>query len=290
MSFLERIAACRRWNPEDYRPFVIAGRAMGRVGHGLARSLAEFDAVFEVGDRAVRLADRLDDFASRTAAVGEVLQRLRERGAISSWRDEDYPVLRRWGDPPLMKMERAAVPLFGVRGFGVHLNGLVSAGGSAAPGDFKLWVARRARDKATAPGKLDHLVAGGQPYGLGIQENLVKECAEEAGIPGRLVAKAVPVGAVSYRCVREEGLRDDVLFCFDLELPADFEPSNRDGEVEAFFLWPMTRVLETIAETEDFKFNVSLVILDLAIRRGLLSPDRPDYQAILEGLRRPEAA
>lgn len=293
MSFLERIAVCRRWNPDDYRPFVIAGRAMGRVGHQVARSLAEFGTVFEVGERAVLLADRLDGFASRTAAVGEVLHRLRERGDISSWRDEAYPVLRRWGDPPLMKMERAAVPLFGVRGFGVHLNGLVSAGGSGgtgAPGDVKLWVARRAKDKATAPGKLDHLVAGGQPHGLGIQENLVKECAEEAGIPGALAAKAVPVGVVSYRCAREEGLRDDLLFCFDLELPADFEPINRDGEVETFFLWPLARVLETVAETEDFKFNVNLVILDLAVRRGLLSPDRPDYQAILEGLRRPEAA
>ena len=133
------------------------------------------------------------------------------------------------------------------------------------------------------------MVAGGQPHGLGIQENLVKECAEEAGIPGKLAAKAVPVGAVTYRCAREEGLRDDLLFCFDLEMPTEFEPINRDGEVEEFFLWPMARVLETIAETEDFKFNVNLVILDLAVRRGLLSPERSDYQAIIEGLRLPEA-
>ncbi len=118
MSFLDRIAVCRRWNPEDYRPFVIAGRPLGRVRHRFARVLAEFDRVFEVGERAVRLADRLDGFASRSAAVGEVLHRLRERGEFSSWRDEDFPVLRRWGDPPLMKMERAAVPFFGVRGFG----------------------------------------------------------------------------------------------------------------------------------------------------------------------------
>ena len=32
------------------------------------------------------------------------------------------------------------------------------------------------------------------------------------------------------------------------------------------------------------KFNVNLVILHLMLRRGLLNPDDPDYQAIVEGL------
>jgi hypothetical protein len=47
--------------------------------------------------------------------------------------------------------------------------------------------------------------------------------------------------------------------------------------------------METIRETESFKFNVSLVILDFAIRHGVLTPDNPDYQAIWEGLRLPDA-
>ncbi len=285
MSYLDRIAVCRHWDPEGYRPFTIDGTALGRVAHGFARRLEAFPEVFAVSDRAVALAPGLGDFDSRSAAVREVLLELKAQGEIPLWRDEDYPVLRRWGEPPALKMERAAVPRFGVRGFGVHLNGLVRG----ADG-LKLWVAKRARNKQTAPGKLDHIVAGGQPYGLGVAENLIKEAREEAGIPAALAAKAVPVGAVSYRCERREGLRDDVLFCYDLELPADFAPVNEDGEVESFGLWPLEEALARIRETDDFKFNVNLVVLDLAVRLGLITPDDPDYQAIWEGLRLAEGA
>jgi hypothetical protein len=153
------------------------------------------------------------------------------------------------------------------------------------PGGLFLWVATRAADKQTAPGKLDHIVAGGQPHGLGVRENLIKEAEEEAAIPAELAARAVPVGAVSYRCERPEGLRDDVLFCYDLELPEAFAPRNTDGEVESFALWPIGDVLARIRDSDDFKFNVNLVVLDLALRRGLIAPDDPDYQAIWEGLR-----
>ncbi|MCH8038261.1 MAG: DUF4743 domain-containing protein [Proteobacteria bacterium] len=285
MSYLDRIAVCRRWDPAAYRPFTIDGAALGRVGQGFARRLEAFPKVFAVSDRAVTLAPGLGDFETRSAAVREVLLELRKNGAVPRWRDEDHPVLRRWGEPPLMKIERAAVPLFGVRGFGVHLNGLVRG----AEG-LKLWVAKRARGKQTAPGKLDHIVAGGQPHGLGIAENLIKEAREEAGIPAALAATAVPVGAVSYRCERPEGLRDDVLFCYDLDLPEDFTPVNEDGEVESFALWPMDQVLARIRDTDDFKFNVNLVVLDLALRRGLIAPDDPDHQEIWEGLRLSEDA
>ena len=46
-----------------------------------------------------------------------------------------------------------------------------------------MWVARRARTKATYPGKLDNMVAGGHPLGISAFDNLLKECYEEAGIP-----------------------------------------------------------------------------------------------------------
>ena len=280
MSYLDRIATCRRWDPAAYRPLVIDGRTLGRVSHGVARRLAAFPEVFVVREDAVALAPGLDDFESRSRAVAEVLGEMKARGEIPLWRGEDYPVVARWGAAPALKIERAAVPLLGTRGFGVHLNGLVQS----ARG-LSMWVAKRAANKQTAPGKLDHLVAGGQPFGLGVRENLIKEAGEEAGVPAELAARAVAVGAVSYRCERPEGLRDDVLFCYDLELPENFTPQNTDGEVESFALWPIAEVLARIRDTEDFKFNVNLVVLDLAIRRGLIAPDDPDYQEIWQGLR-----
>ena len=282
MSYLERVAECHRWVPDDYRPFAIDDLEVGRVHHRFARRLEAFPKAFDVSERAVSLVPELGSVEARSAAVGEALLRLKDEGAIPRWRDEIYPVVRRWDETPLMTMERAAVPLFGVRAYGVHMNGLVPG-----PDGLKLWVARRAKDKATAPGKLDHIVAGGQPHGIGIKDNLIKEAAEEASLPPALAARALPVGFVSYRCEREEGLRDDVLFCYDLELPADFVPVNTDREIESFWIWPIERVLETVRETDEFKFNVSLVLLDLAVRRGLLQPDEPDYEAIVDGLRLP---
>ncbi len=283
MSLLARVQTCRRWDPAAYRPFLIDGRLYGRIRQNLAERLRGFPAVFEVTDDAVALAASLDSFEARSAAVAEVAAVLREEGEIRIWRDEFYPITRRWGAAPELKMERGAVPDFGVRAFGVHMNGLVQK----ADG-LHLWVARRSLTKPTAPGKLDHLVAGGQPHGMGILQNLIKECGEEAGIPPDLARQACPVGALSYLCVQPDGLRDDICFVYDLFLPEEFEPRNTDGEVEDFFLWPMAQVMETIAAGEDFKFNCALVIIDLFVRRGYLTPDDPDYQEIVAGLHLPD--
>lgn len=285
MSLLDRIEYCRQWRPEAYRPFVVAGEALGLVGHDFARRLAAFPQVFQVSEDAVVLAEGLDDFESRTAAVAEVLVVLRDEGLIPGWRDEAYPVVQSWGEAPRLQIERAAVPKFGTRGFGVHLNGY-----RRGPAGLEMWVGRRSRNKPTGPGKLDQVVAGGQPHGIGIRENMIKECHEEAGLGAEIAAGVVPVGAVSYRCERPEGLRDDVLYCYDLELPADFEPRNEDGEVEAFYLWPIEKVVEVLETTDEFKFNCALVCIDFLIRHGLLTPEHPHYEALLHGLRLPASA
>jgi hypothetical protein len=60
---------------------------------------------------------------------------------------------------------------------------------------------------------------------------VVKECGEEAGIPEHLARQARPVGYVSYASMQPEGLKPDVLFCYDIELPRDFVPRPQDGEV-----------------------------------------------------------
>ena len=146
----------------------------------------------------------------------------------------------------------------------MHVNGLVQR-----PDGLHLWVARRAADKALDPGKLDHLVAGGIPAGMTPHETVVKESGEEAGIPASLAATATETGLVSYTMERPEGLRRDWLICYDLFLPADFIPYAADGEVESFELWPMMRVLERVRDSDDFKFNVNLVLIDLFRRLGM---------------------
>ena len=280
MSLRDRIEACRRWTPEDYLPFLVGGRRVGRIRRDFAPQLERFGEVFDLEEAAVAIKARHDDFDARSAALREVVLALNAAGLIRRLRDEDYAVHADWSEPPLLRLERGAVPLFGTGGLGIHVNGFVRKDDG-----LHLWVGRRAKDKPTAPGKLDHIVAGGQPYGLSLQENLIKESAEEASIPAALAARAKPVGAVSYVTEMAEGLRHDLLYCYDLELPADFQPVCSDGEVEEFFLWPLDRVLEVLESGDDFKFNVALVNIDFLIRHGVIGPERPDYPALVHRLR-----
>lgn len=279
MSFLERIAECTASDLSRYRPFRVEDTDLGLVRDDFAEVLREFPGVFRVSRWSVDLAARLAGPDERSEAVGAVLGTLAGRGMIPGWRDEPYPVGTSFGAPACFTMERAAVPLFGVRAYGVHLNGYVRGGGG-----IEMWIGRRALDKPTAPGKLDQMVAGGQPAGATLRDNLINECAEEASLSEGLAARAVPVGAVTYCVERAEGLRRDVLFNYDLELPPDFRPVNADGEIAEFYLWPIERVIETVRESDAFKFNCALVVIDFLVRHGLISPDHPDYVEILRGL------
>lgn len=281
MSFLDRIEFCNRHDRTRYRPFTVDGVRVGLISAPLSLRLAAFADVFQVTPNAVTLNPALAVPESRTEAVEAVLKRLAAEGLVRHWRDERYPVAAGFGQTPLFAMERAAVPLFGVRAYGVHVNGFVRDGDN-----LRMWIARRSRIKPTFPGMLDNMVAGGQPVGIGLMENVQKEAWEEAGIPKELSARARSVGAVSY-CFEGDGwIRPDTLFNYDLELPADFEPEARDGEIESFALWPMDQVIETVRTTESFKFNCNLVIIDFLIRHGYIRPEDPDYLALVAGLHR----
>lgn len=154
-------------------------------------------------------------------------------------------------------------------------------------GDIEMWVARRSHNKPTWPGKLDHIVAGGQPYGISPMDNVIKECEEEAGIEAALASKAIPVGAVSYCSKQRQGIKRDVLFCYDLNLPDSFVPRVNDGEVQEFFRLPVRQVLNIVSRTEGdtYKDNCNLVVLDFMVRHGIISPEMPGYLEILRGLR-----
>lgn len=269
-----------------YRRFVVADHHVGWVEPDFARELATFPEVFRLDDQSVLLHNRFEGIEDRSRAVAEVLAALRARGQVPGWRDELYPVNRRFDEKPLLLMERAATPRFGVQSYGVNVNGLVRArkeGGDS----WKVWVARRSATKQIDPGMLDIVVGGGLPYGISIHDNLLKECAEEAGISPEIARGARPVGLVTLAIPAAEGLRIGLQFNFDLELPADFAPRNTDGEVAAFELWSVDRLEQSLRTADDFMFDVALVNLDLLVRLGRIGPDDPDYLDLIGNLRRP---
>ncbi len=281
MSYLDHIKHCNNADLRAFLPLTLGATRIGWVHHDLGTAVGRWPETFAISEMSVALAPRADDYATRSAAVEPALRAFAEQGLITGWRDEPYPVMREWGDPPLMQIERAACPALGVRAWGVHVNGYVRRGD-----ELYMWIAQRAADKPSYPGMLDNMVAGGQPIGIDLRANVIKEAAEEASIPVEISQHAVAVGMISYAHQGPDGLKPDQMFCYDLELPDDFTPDNTDGEVEEFELWPIAQLAETVRDTFDFKFNCNLVIIDFLIRHGVLTPDNePDYAALCRGLR-----
>jgi hypothetical protein len=241
--------------PGERLAFCLGDQPVGWVTRPFARALCRFDAI-SMSDHRVGLAD--------ATQLHEIGRSLAEEGFYRH-RGEAFDVRAEPGGPSLGTLDRGALPSFGVLAEGVHVNGLVRR----ADG-LHLWVARRAADKLLDPGKLDHLAAGGVSAGMTAWETLVKESAEEADLPASLVQGAVHVAVIDYAMERPEGLRRDRLQCYDLMLPEAFTPVAADGEVASFELWPISRVVETVRDTDDFKFNVNLVLVDLFSRLGLV--------------------
>ncbi|HWO85966.1 MAG TPA: DUF4743 domain-containing protein [Stellaceae bacterium] len=281
MSFRDHIDSCNNFDPAHVVPLFAGHQRVGLVRRDNAAALRRFPDVFAVADDRVGLLAR-GDVAAVSRAVDAVVDGLLAEKRIPKSRNETFDVAPRWRAPVVFRLDRGAVPFFGTRAYGVHLNGYLWKAGT-----LHLWVGRRAPDKRVAPDKLDNIVAGGIGNGHGLEETLLKEGEEEASIPRSLTSRAVPAGAVSYRMENELGIRDDVLFAFDLEMPADFVPKNQDGEIVHFELMPASAVLDRVRTGDDFKFNVNLVILDFALRHGLLRPDDPEYLDVATGLHRP---
>ncbi|CAN1177687.1 Nudix hydrolase 20, chloroplastic, partial [Linum perenne] len=290
-GFIDKIEFCNRGSEmrSEFVPFVIEEKTVGYIHNGFVQNLTRFKEVFVIqksishGGRFgyyLTLHDQLETAEERTASVGEAIKCLGEEQLIPGIRNELYPVTSSFGGQVYFSLERAAAPYFGIKSYGIHMNGFVETG------DEKLlWVAKRSEGKPTFPGMLDHIVAGGLPHGMSCQENVIKECEEEAGIPESISSKALPVGVVSYVDIDGDRFKRDVLFCYDLKLPETFVPENQDGEVEDFRLVPVGNVANIVRRTHLYKPNCSLVVIDFLFRHGYIRPESLGYLDVLQSLR-----
>ena len=279
MSFLDHLADCNRHNIKKFLPLTHRDRRVGWVKRNLVGYFSSFPNAVRCYSTTIETNPALNTPDLLTGSMAEVGVTLTAAGLTNPWRNEPYAVGTRFGEC-LFELERAVIPAFGVRGYGLHLTGFVRKGGQ-----ISIWVPRRTADRPTYPGQLDNTVAGGHPAGLSLAENLEKECAEEAGLPADIVRQARPTGTIQYLQEIEHGLKDDLIFSYDLELPAGFEPCNSDGEVESFELWPVDEVMDVVESSDSFKFNCNLVLIQFFVRHGLITPSHPDYSRLLSGLR-----
>ncbi|MHB1206581.1 MAG: DUF4743 domain-containing protein, partial [Rhodospirillaceae bacterium] len=225
MSFLDRIHRCNRRDLARYIPFCADGIQLGWITPERADALLSFAAVFTPTrqhpaskHKGVTFIADLATPTARSAAVAAIVPDL-PPPLFAKPRRELYGIKNHWAKAQAFRLDRALVPAFGARSFGVHLNGYVRRGD-----DFSLWIGTRAPDLKVEPGKRDNMVAGGQPADLSLMDNLIKECGEEAHLHPALARRATPAGLVSYAFDAPEGLRADTLFCYDLEVPEDVAP------------------------------------------------------------------
>ncbi|KAI9360043.1 NUDIX hydrolase domain-like protein [Zopfochytrium polystomum] len=249
--------------------------------------------VFVIGDGRVELHDRLQTPHDRTEAVEGVLVSWRDQKkfpSLKGWRSERYSV---WGNGSsaaggsrtqvVMEVERAAAGLFGMRGYGCHVNGYVTDSGT---GQLRMWIAKRSLTKQTYPGMLDNLVGGGLAHGYDPRSNIVKECFEEAGITDVSKLKAVSV-INFFGYSTDRGLLPDTEYLYDIELPEGWEPVCQDGEVAGFSLLTIEEVKQHLAAGE-FMPESGLCVVDFLLRHGFVdASSEPDYVDISVGLRRP---
>jgi 8-oxo-dGTP pyrophosphatase MutT (NUDIX family) len=182
--------------------------------------------------------------AQRSESLQAVLQLARDQRLLTGWREERFSF---WSAdsalpdplrPALFEVERSGFRFLGLLSHAVHVNGFLP--------DGRLWCARRSLRKATDPGMLDNVTAGGLPSGESVQDCLRRELAEEAGLFRLQDHGCEAAGRVRTSRQEAEGLHDEYLHVFNLTLAADFEPVNQDGEVSEFMCLEPTALLEKI--------------------------------------------
>lgn len=215
-----------------FHPFIICGQQVGFIRPEILKELLNFPEVFFVHDvpknselefevnltgfkvfkfnrflspqTIVELNPAYRNYSERSEKVDEMLREMRAKGlfpeALLGWRDECYEVLNQ-NNVSMMKMDRSATCLFGIRNFGVEINGFIRCPDRG----MCIWLQQRSATKQTWPSKWDNMVSGGLAVGFGIRETAIKEAAEEASIPESLAQKIVSAGCVSFFFESERG-------------------------------------------------------------------------------------
>lgn len=200
--------------------------------------------------------------AQRSSVLQATLLAAREQGLLTGWRNERFSFWEAGCTNPdpareaLLQVERAGFRFLGMLSHAVHVNGFLP--------DGRVWCGQRALSKATDPGMLDNITAGGLPAGEGVHDCLQRELAEEAGLHALQGVVVQAAGTVRTARLEPQGWHDEILHVYNLTLQSHFTPVNQDGEVAAFHCLQAQEVLA-------------------AIQRGAFTVDAT--QTLLQGLR-----
>ncbi|MGN6581464.1 MAG: DUF4743 domain-containing protein [Bordetella sp.] len=243
--------------PDESLPLDLAGHRCGWITRPAHNALRDAGFIV-IEDGIVRLLPGLPPGPELDGALAQVAQALRDAGCLRGWRNEllDIRADGEW----LGAIERTAMRPLGLLTRSVHLN--------AWTPDGRLWVARRALDKATDPGMWDTLVGGLVSTGESLDLALVRECGEEAGLDAPDLQNRGPL-RTTQRLHRRlpEGYQVEDLLASRCVLEPGVQPVNRDGEVMEIAAMPVDEVVGLV-EADEFTLEAALVIVEELLRAG----------------------
>jgi 8-oxo-dGTP pyrophosphatase MutT (NUDIX family) len=174
-----------------------------------------------------------DQALQRSQALQAFLVQQAAHGRLTGWRGEFFawwPDTPAWPPaldvPPFLCVERAGFRHLGMMSHAVHIHGFLPQG--------DLWCGRRSNHKATDPGLLDNLAAGGLTAGESPLTTALRELAEEASLHLSHPTRLRGAGMIRTQRPEPQGWHDEQLLVYTLHLSERETPINADGEVQEF--------------------------------------------------------
>jgi len=263
----EMLQNTARSAPADFMPIHLsssfeAGQVIGHLNPEFIPYLQESlkkepIPLISIGNNCLTI--RLARPKNLSASLYQLADKMRAGGYIPGWRNEDFAWLDQNGHK-YFRLERAAFRTFGFKSMATHINGYTQSG--------MLWLGRRSETKATDPGKLDNISAGGISADETPWVCAKRELWEEAGVPAQIADEVEPIGRIHMRRpIPGRGFHDEQLYIYDLELPNQFVPTNHDGEVSGFIQISLGEAAARIL-ADEFTSDAAFVTADYILRRN----------------------
>jgi ADP-ribose pyrophosphatase YjhB (NUDIX family) len=251
--------------PQDWLPFFGDGVFLGHLSPERAEQLVLGLSGCQIAKGCLLWQTPTQTSLQRGQQLQAFLRHEAAHGRVTGWRHESFCFWPEPSDPfnfdipPWFCVERAGFRHLGMKSHAVHINGFCPNG--------DMWCGRRAVNKATDPGLLDNLAAGGMPSGESKETTALRELQEEAGITRTGPSHLNWAGHVRSQRTEPQGWHDEQLWVANLDMADDERPCNQDGEVQLFLRLTPTEVLQRM-QAGEFTMDSCLA---LAVGLGLTS-------------------
>ena len=237
------------------RPLTVAGRVAGWVTPKATECIRDLPGV-NVCYEAVHVGNATMPRATLNRCLSRMADALKDGGCLRGWRNELLDVIGE--GQSLAVIERAAVRPLGLLTHAVHLN--------AWTPDGRLWLARRSLTKSTDPGMWDTLVGGLSGNGEKLEDSLLRESNEEAGLSPEDMVQRSPLHTI-LRMHKQlpEGFQVEDILSSECVLPESVTLCNQDGEVSEIQAVDLNALWQMMQD-DVITLEAELVILDSLLR------------------------